>query len=770
MFDNIPVEMRAYNQWVVWRFEESDGDKPTKIPYSPINGRMAKVNDSSTWGSYHDALGALNSGMYSGLGFVLTEADPYGFIDLDDTKGDQGNADRQLRIYNEFVSYAERSPSGTGLHIIIKGSIPSGRKRSSIEVYSNLRFMTMTGNVFRNEEIKDYDALFNALWSQMGKGPNAAAYYAGLDEAKRDDSEVMEMARNAANAEKFIDLYDYGNWQKYYPSQSEADLALIDIIAFYSENRAQVKKLFLESKLGQREKSRAEYRLKYALDKCFDRMLPPVDIEGLRDQINAIIEKRMQNADIPQSQIVEDIPQNVTEVATPVASAFTVPPGLVGEIAQFIYAAAPRPVPEIALAGAIGLFAGIVGRAYNISGTGLNQYVLLLAGTGTGKEAISSGIDLIMREVVKMVPSAMEFIGPGEINSPQALIKYLSKSSKSFVSIIGEFGLHLQQMGSINASPHMLGLRRMLLDIYNKSGNGKVLKQSIYSDREKNTDNVLAPSVTLLGESTPERFYEGLHEGMITEGLLPRFTIIEYYGKRPYLNENHLNVRPDFDLIDKTAQVCANCLNLNNQHKAIEVQLDENANSMLKQFNLYVDDKMRASNNQVNSELWNRAHIKALKLSALIAVGCNPYDPVVNSDMATWAINLVLADVNNIMRRFDMGEVGVNNEETQQIVKLCETVKTYVISSWSEIKAYAGEGNARLHSERIITYAYLHKKLARNVHFKKDRTGATNAIKKTLQTMMDRGDLLEISKPKLVTEYGTAQRAFSISNPKAFGL
>lgn len=155
---------------------------------------MAKVNDSSTWGSYHDALGALNSGMYSGLGFVLTESDPYGFIDLDDTKGDQGNADRQLRIYNEFVSYAERSPSGTGLHIIIKGSIPSGRKRSSIEVYSNLRFMTMTGNVFRNEEIKDYDALFNALWSQMGKGPNAAAYYAGLDEAKRDDSEVMEMA------------------------------------------------------------------------------------------------------------------------------------------------------------------------------------------------------------------------------------------------------------------------------------------------------------------------------------------------------------------------------------------------------------------------------------------------------------------------------------------------------------------------------------------------------------------------------------------------
>ncbi len=51
-------------------------------------------------------------------------------------------------------------------------------------------------------------------------------------------------------------------------------------------------------------------------------------------------------------------------------SEVTPPPGLVGEVAQFIYKAAPRPVPEIALVGAIGLIAGIVGRCFNISRTG----------------------------------------------------------------------------------------------------------------------------------------------------------------------------------------------------------------------------------------------------------------------------------------------------------------------------------------------------------------------------------------------------------------
>ena len=88
------------------------------------------------------------------------------------------------------------------------------------------------------------------------------------------------------------------------------------------------------------------------------------------------------------------------------------PPGLMGEIAKFIHAAAPRPVPEIALAGAIGLMAGICGRAFNVSGTGLNQYILLLAPTGTGKEAAATGINSLMKSIRSEVPASEKFIGP----------------------------------------------------------------------------------------------------------------------------------------------------------------------------------------------------------------------------------------------------------------------------------------------------------------------------------------------------------------------
>ena len=68
------------------------------------------------------------------------------------------------------------------------------------------------------------------------------------------------------------------------------------------------------------------------------------------------------------------------------------PADLLDEIASFIASAAPHPNNEIALAGAIALLSGICGRCYNTyTGAGLNQYILMLASTGMGKEAAASG-------------------------------------------------------------------------------------------------------------------------------------------------------------------------------------------------------------------------------------------------------------------------------------------------------------------------------------------------------------------------------------------
>ncbi len=773
-FNNIPDEMKLFKQFVVWRFEDTDSAKPTKVPYSANNGRLASVSDPNTWATFDQACHAAStSNWYDGIGFVLTEADPFAFIDLDDTKGDRTSLDRQIKIYNEFDSFAERSPSGSGLHIIVKGQLPSGRRRSFIEIYSSGRYMTMTGDIYRDAPIKEQNELLNVLWSQMGSGNQAAAVYAGLAEAKETDEVVIQRATDAANGEKFADLYA-GRWQDYYPSQSEADFALVDIIAFYTQNRAQISRLFRASGLGQRDKAKRDDYVNYMLNKCFDRMLPPVDIDGLRNQLNEAIEakqkKDLQEAKSLQNRIEPEQGQAPkTEDLKPSKDVYSVPPGLVGEIAQFIYAQAPRPVPEISLAGALGMIAGIVGRAYNISGTGLNQYTLLLAPTGTGKEAIASGIDKLFASVIRTVPAATDFIGPAEIASSQAVIKYMSKGPTSFVSLVGEFGIYLQQMASHNAPPHLMGLRRFLLDAYNKSGEGKVLRPSIYSDKDKNTSAVLSPAFSLLGESTPEKFYEGLHEGLISEGLLPRFTIIEYHGDRPPYNPGHLYAQPSFELIDRLSTLCAHALMLNSQHKAINVQFEPEAKKLFDEFDKHCDLQINGSDKEVRRHLWNRAHIKAMKLAGLVAVGCNPYDPTISLDVATWATNIIVADVRNLLDRFNAGEIGVDNDETKQLAKVVHVIKDYMLTPWSDLEKYKA-GSAQLHNERIIPYSYLHKRLSQIAVFRKDRIGNSGAIKRALKTFTERGDLQEVSRATLSKDYGTTAVCYMVSNPRVFEL
>ena len=766
---NVPDEMKAWPQWIVWRYEETDGIKPTKVPYSPRSGKLASVTDPRTWATFDEVCACLQTGWYAGAGFVLTDGDPFAFVDLDDSEGDDETLQKQLTIFNETTSYAERSPSGKGLHIIVKGGIPSGRRRGKIEVYSSLRYMTMTGDVFRAAPVNNEQAFLTSLFDMLGKGKAATAYFAGMEEAKETDEQVWNRAATAANADKFGELWR-GNWQGMYSSQSEADFALVDILAFYTQNRAQICRMFRASALGQREKANRDDYVNYMLNKCFDRILPPVDIEGLRNQIEAALDARKRAE--AEGQAMTKRQEIVTGEVIPKSDGgkYPVPPGLVGEIAQYIYAQAPRQVPEIALAGAIGLMCGICGRAFNVSNTGLNQYVLLLAPTGTGKEAMARGIDKLLNAVVKTVPTANEFMGPGSIASSPALIKYMAKGPKSFVSIVGEFGLYMQQLGSHNAPPHLIELRKLILDLYNKSGQGNMLRPSIYSDRDKNTPEFPAPGFSLLGESTPEKFYEGLHEGLLSEGLLPRFTLIEYHGKKPPLNRNHAYATPSPDLVERLASLFAIAQGLNSQSMAQNVGFTPEAQSIMDQYEVRCTANENSAERDIIKQVWSRCHVKAMKLAAIVAVGCNPYVPTIDDETAQWAIRIVTEDATNLLRRFDAGEIGVNNEEGQQLAAVMKAVHHFVVSPWREVATYAGDSAAGLHSDRVVPYSYLHRKLANVAVFRKDRRGATQALKNALRTMTERGDLGEISRAKMSQDYGSSSVAYGITRPAAFDL
>jgi hypothetical protein len=761
-YERIPVELQALPQWILWRYEETEGGKPTKVPYA-VNGFAASTTDASTWSSFATVLGVLraSNGYYSGLGFVFTPFDPYTGLDLDEPKKPDGSPvppdeyaktiERQRKVLQQFSSYSERSPSGKGLHIIIKAKLPSGRRRSSIEMYSSGRFFTMTGDVYEDLPIAERQGIAEILYDQMGK--DAPAYqYDGTEEEKHSDAEVVEMALNAVNGDKFKTLLD-GDWQLLYPSQSEADLAFINIVAFYTQNKKQIRRIFRASPLGKRAKAKRDDYLGWMISKSFDQMLPPLDMDGLYNQVQEA------RAEAPQLEYANPHPQPEVSIPQPTAPAvehvgIPLPRGLMGEIAQFIYNSSPLPVQEIALAGALGFMAGICGRSWNVNGAGLNLYTLMLAPTGRGKEAMNSGVSKLIASLSQIgtggptVPSAGHFVGPGEIASGQAIIKVLAKQP-SFVSIIGEFGIRMASLASDKASSNDLQLKRTLLQLYSASGAGNVFNGMAYSDKEKNVASIQSPAFSILAESTPKTFYEVVDETLIADGLLPRFLVINYDGPRVDYNENAASYQPTFQLLDNLANLIVQAHTLNGLGTPQTVQFTDEAYAMQKDFGRYCTQKINESRSDTTVELWNRAHLKLIKFAALIAVGANPNGPVIIPDDINYAYRFIANDIDRIAARFESGEYGKDQEtsHTRQQKDCYRMMMDHIQRSHNELTKYGVTKDA--YELGLISHSYISRRLLNMASFKKDKQGATVALKRTVAELIAMGVIKQVA-PKSV--------------------
>ncbi len=145
--DGVHELLRSYGHWVVWKAEpKENGDGFDKVLYDPRTGRKASTTDSRTWVAFEEAVAAYVRNGWDGIGFVFSSGDPFTGVDLDGVRDpDTGGLTEWARkVIEAFGGYVEVSPSGKGVHIYVKGDVPS-RKGSGIELYSMKRFFTVTG-------------------------------------------------------------------------------------------------------------------------------------------------------------------------------------------------------------------------------------------------------------------------------------------------------------------------------------------------------------------------------------------------------------------------------------------------------------------------------------------------------------------------------------------------------------------------------------------------------------------------------------------------
>lgn len=441
------------------------------------------------------------------------------------------------------------------------------------------------------------------------------------------------------------------------------------------------------------------------------------------------------------------------------------PKGLIGDVAEYIYRSAPYPNATIALTAALGLLAGMCGRAYNFSRVGLNLYLLVLARTGTGKEQISSGIGWLLAMLEKMNAKAAHFRGPGELVSAPGLFKWLARMPNPVMfCIISEFGLMLKAMLNPKNAV-MAGLQRLLLQLYPKSEYGSVFDASAYSDPEKGSAAIFSPSLTIIGEGTGETFYSVLNDNMVESGLFTRFITFDSDEPRPYENQNRI-LEPCPQLMDRLGAVAMRALELGHNNSVHQVGAAPDAAILLAKFERFTTDQVNNGGSQIARHMWSRAKVKAMKIAAIQAVGRDPINPMIAYDDVEWATNLIVNQTNALIAKFENGEVGEEEgDEARQHERVAECIYEYMTQKFDRFEKYRTKPD--MHRDGVFTSSYLSQRLRGTKAFK-DSQGSTRALNRTLATMLENDEIREIPKRQLEATFGTGARSFVVSDPKRF--
>jgi putative DNA primase/helicase len=257
-FDKIPPELKTRPQWVLWKKEIRDS-KPTKIPYRPhAPKRKAEADNPATWGPYEVALRISQNDDFAGVGYEFSADDPFAGVDLDHCRDPETGIIEPWaqEIIRRLNSFTEVSPSGCGVHVILKGKLPPGpRRKGKVEMYDSGRYFTMTGQHLEETPttIEDRQTELETLHKEIFREKEAQALTTistPVVPLSLADSEIIARARAAKNMGAKFDRLMSGDISGY-NSHSEADYKLCWFLAFWTKDRAQIDRIFRTSELCQ---------------------------------------------------------------------------------------------------------------------------------------------------------------------------------------------------------------------------------------------------------------------------------------------------------------------------------------------------------------------------------------------------------------------------------------------------------------------------------------------------------------------------------------
>ena len=209
---NAPDELKHLPGWLMWRLEEDETGKARKIPFYTSGERRAGQNGSPTdrakLTTFEAARTAAARRGFDGVGLALMPEFGVTVLDFDHcVHGDQVDAEVLEMVAD---TYAELSPSGTGVHAVYRGRIanakaPSTRERWGFETFSDRGFVTWTGNVLEVCEVLGTSTSIAPLNDQVVAEVNRRF---GHRDTPREPSSAERLGLTLEQARRAVDQLD----------------------------------------------------------------------------------------------------------------------------------------------------------------------------------------------------------------------------------------------------------------------------------------------------------------------------------------------------------------------------------------------------------------------------------------------------------------------------------------------------------------------------------------------------------------------------------
>ncbi|MBD5170070.1 MAG: AAA family ATPase [Oscillibacter sp.] len=297
MFQNIPEELKETAKYCVWKYEpRPEPSKPAKVPYNPKTGQRASVSAPQTFGTFNEAVQALQSlpDGYEGIGILI--AGPIHAIDIDNCLDDHGQLSPMAADIVQMMdgSYTEVSPSGHGIRIIFtttpdfkfdKANYYINNQSIGLEIYTpdaTSKYVTITGNVLTpgvgvQERTQQVTQVLDKYMRRtiVAADPATGAAIQPQPPANRpalSDDQVIQAIRNSRDGPKFDKLFA-GDMSDYDNNHSKADMGFCVILALYTKDPVQIDRIFRASALMRSKWDRSLGNTTYGRD-AIDKAIP----------------------------------------------------------------------------------------------------------------------------------------------------------------------------------------------------------------------------------------------------------------------------------------------------------------------------------------------------------------------------------------------------------------------------------------------------------------------------------------------------------------